>query len=238
MSHTVEKKEALHSRIRRDIEQRIMSGEWSAGHRIPVEQSLMESYACSRMTVNKALRPLVQAGLLESRKRAGTFVATPRLHRAALEIPDIRTEVAAQGKSYRLELRSSKRRRATLEDTELLQGPRGVVLVLQCRHFAGRTPYALEYRIINLAAVPEADGVDFSAEPPGSWLLGHVPWTEAEHRITAVNADSETAELLAIENGRACVVLERWTWRGTDRITYARQVYPGDRHALVAHFQR
>lgn len=239
---------ALHSRIRRDIESRIMSGEWRPGHRIPYEHEWMETYGCSRMTVNKALRSLLQSGLLESRKRAGTFVAAPRFHRAALEIPDIRAEVEGQGLIYRLELLSRRRRTATEEDKALLRVPGGDLLAVECRHFAADLPYALEYRLINLAAVPEAADVDFSTEPPGSWLLGHVPWTEAEHRITAINADSVTATSLHIRESAACMALERWTWvdRGSDkgvdkgqgeqRITYARQLYPGDRYALVAHF--
>lgn len=237
MNEAAQKPDALHNRIRRDIEARIMSGQWPAGSRIPVEQELMQIHSCSRMTVNKALRALIQAGLLESRKRAGTFVGTPRLHRAALEIPDIRAEVTGQGKAYRLELQSRTHRRATDADTSLLRGAEGEVLVLACRHFADATPYALEYRLINLATVPLAQEFDFATEPPGSWLLRHVPWTEAEHRITAVNASTQEAEQLAIAEGGACLALERWTWRGLDRITYVRQIYPGNRHALVARFQ-
>lgn len=213
-----------------------MSGEWRPGHRIPTEHEWMQAYGCSRMTVNKALRALVQAGLLESRKRAGTFVAAPRFHRAALEIPDIRAEVAGQGLAYRLDLLSCDRRNATAEDKELLRVSSGELLAIECRHFAEDLPYALEHRLINLAAVPEAAAVDFSIEPPGSWLLGHVPWTEAEHRITAINADPIIAESLRMPENAACVALERWTWRGDERITYARQLYPGDRYALVAHF--
>lgn len=229
-------REALHSRIRRDIAERIMSGAWPAGHRIPVEQELMRSYACSRMTVNKALRALVEAGLLESRKRAGTFVATPRHHRAALEIPDIRSEVAERGGCYRLELLSRARRRATRDDRRRMQGAEGAMLAVTCRHFADERPYALEHRLINLTAVPDAADADFAAVPPGTWLLGHVPWTQAEHRITAINADADTAALLDLPPGGACIVLERWTWRGADRITHARLTYPGDRHALIARF--
>lgn len=213
-----------------------MSGAWPAGHRIPVEQEFMQSYQCSRMTVNKALRALVQAGLLESRKRAGTFVATPRLHRAALEIRDIRAEVNALGKAYRLEVQACERRLATEKDHRLLQGADGAIMALTCRHFAGATPYALESRLINLSAVPQAAEVDFSAIPPGSWLLEHVPWTEAEHRISAINADANIAHGLDIGERDACIAMDRWTWRGTDRITYARLIYPGDNHTLIAHF--
>jgi GntR family transcriptional regulator, histidine utilization repressor len=214
-----------------------MSGEWAAGSKIPVEQELMQTFSCSRMTVSKALRALTQAGLLESRKRAGTFVGTPRLHRAALEIPDIRTEVLGQGSAYRLELQSRIVRQATDTDTALLQGAEGKVLALSCRHFAGDRPYALEQRLISLATVPEAEGVDFAQIPPGSWLLDHVPWSEAEHRITATIASATESEQLGIALGAACLVLERWTWRGADRITYVRQLYRGDRHALIAHFR-
>ncbi len=226
----------LHERIRRMIEGRIMSGEWRPGHRIPYEHELMADFGCSRMTVNKALRALVQAGLVERRRRAGSFVAAPRFHRAALEIPDIRDEVASQGRHYRCELLARSTRQATGADSALLADARGPLLAIECRHLADGRPYAIEHRLINLTAVPAAADADFAAEPPGSWLLAHVPWTEAEHRITAINADNATAAALAIEAGRACVSLERWTWRGDDRITYARQVYPGDSYGLVARF--
>jgi GntR family histidine utilization transcriptional repressor len=227
----------LHERIRREIEARIMSGEWMPGHRIPFEHELMVDYRCSRMTVNKALSGLAQAGLLERRKRAGTFVTTPRFQRAALEIPDIRSEVASQGMDYALELRARHIRRANVSDRALLSLPRGKLIAVDCVHRADGRPYALEHRLINLEAVPAAAEADFSVDPPGSWLLGHVPWTEAEHRITAINADAEVAAALAIESGEACLSLERWTWRGDERITYARQTYPGDRYGLVAHFR-
>lgn len=228
---------AIHTRIRRDIEARIMSGEWAPGTRIPYEHQLMASYGCSRMTVNRALRTLMEAGLIESRRRAGTFVSHPRVQRAALEIPDIRDEVAGQGESYRLDLDRREIRAANEEDKRLLQIDGGSVLALECRHHAGGRAYALERRLINLAVVPEAAEADFSVEPPGSWLLAHVPWTEAEHRITAFNAGAKELVALGISAGAACMALERWTWRGEERITYARQVYPGDRYALVARFR-
>ena len=61
----------LHQRIRSDIEARIRSGEWTPGHRAPTEAELMAAYDCSRMTVNKAMIALVEAGLIV-RRAAGT----------------------------------------------------------------------------------------------------------------------------------------------------------------------
>src|SRR5690606_20913635 len=88
----------------------------------------------------------------------------------------------------------------------------------------------------NLEAVPEAETVDFARTTPGSWLLGHVPWTEAEHRISAANVSRATAVALAIEPTTACLVLARRTWRGADRITHVRLTFPGDAYDLVARF--
>ncbi|MET3238677.1 DNA-binding FadR family transcriptional regulator [Bradyrhizobium japonicum] len=60
----------LYKRIRADIENRILTGEWPPGHRIPFEHELVARYGCSRMTVNKALSELAQADLIERRRRA------------------------------------------------------------------------------------------------------------------------------------------------------------------------
>lgn len=230
------KRVSIHDRIRSDIEERIMSGTWEAGHRLPPEHALVEEYGCSRMTVHKAIDGLVDRGLIERRKRAGSFVAAPKVHRAALEIPDIASEIAAQGKDYRLGLIARVEREADSRDRDLLEIAGGPVLALQCLHRADGKPFALEERLISLTAVPAARDVDFAQESPGAWLLSHVPWTDARHRITAIGATLPVADRLGVAVGTPCLSVERWTWRNDARITYARQTYPGDKHALVASF--
>src|SRR6185312_8193624 len=100
----------------------------------------------------------------------------------------------------------SRRRRKPVRNhaDELRLAGGGDLLAVRCLHLADGQPFALEDRQISLAAVPEAESADFTVSPPGTWLLDHVPWTEAEHRIAAVNADAETARLLAIMEGTAC----------------------------------
>lgn len=228
---------ALHDRIRQDVEARIMSGVWEAGHRVPREHELMVEYDCSRMTVNKAISALVERGLVERRKRAGTFVAAPRAHRAALEIPDIAAEIKALGKAYRLELFAREVCEADTSHRALLRIKAGRVLSLRCLHRADEEPFAWEDRLINLDAVPAALTVDFRQESPGSWLLAHVPWTDARHRITAIASDQSVSDCLAIALGSPCLSIERWTWRTEEeRITHVRQIYPGDTYALMADF--
>jgi GntR family histidine utilization transcriptional repressor len=226
---------SLHQRIRADIEQRILTGDWRPGQRIPAEHELMKEYRCARMTVNKAMASLADTGLIVRRKRAGSFVAEPRVHAAILEIPDIQQHIAARGETYSLKLLARQQRKPVGENERTLAGP-GDLLVLRCLHLANGRPFALEDRAISLAAVPQAQKVDFSVHPPGTWLLSHVPWTQAEHRISAINADRTIAAKLKVPLNDACLAVERRTWRGDQHITHVRQIFPGERYDLVARF--
>ncbi|MFO1147944.1 MAG: histidine utilization repressor [Alsobacter sp.] len=228
---------SLHQTILADIEDKILSGAWPPGHRIPFEHELTEHYGCSRMTVNKVLTQLAASGLLERRRKAGSFVRRPQSQSAVLEIADLPAEVQALGLPYRFTVLARSRRRSSLADREALglDAP-APVLALTCLHFAGERPFCLEERRINLAAVPEAAGEAFEAAPPGTWLVRQVPWTAAEHRIAAEAAKPDVAERLDLPSGTACLVVERRTWSADRPITQVRLSYPGTAHALVARF--
>ncbi len=73
------------------------------------------------MTVNKALSQLAKAGLIERRRRSGSFVRLPQSQAAVLEIHDIRIEVEALGLPYRYERVALHRRRSSAEDRALLE---------------------------------------------------------------------------------------------------------------------
>ncbi len=228
---------SLHHRILADIEDRILRGDWPPGHRIPFEHELTEQYRCSRMTVNKALTQLAHAGLIERRRKAGSFVVQPHSQSAVLEIQDIKAEVRALGLPYRHEITGSRKRRSMRADRLLLDpSPAGQVLDLTCRHFAGPRPFCLEERLINLAAVAEAATETFAEMAPGPWLVSRVPWTAAEHRIRASAASPTAALALRIAEGAPCLVIERRTWRTEHSVTFVRLTYPADAHELIARF--
>ncbi|GLS34184.1 GntR family transcriptional regulator, histidine utilization repressor [Mesorhizobium albiziae] len=228
---------SLYQRILGDIRDRILSGEWPPGYRIPFEHELTTQYGCSRMTVNKALSQLARAGLIERRRRSGSFVRQPQLQSAILEIHDIKAEVDALGLPYRYELALRNRRKATKTDLIRLDVlPGSPVLELSCRHFAGRPVFCIEDRLISLEAVPEAAEESFAETAPGSWLVDRVPWSAAENTIRATGADAATAGAMGIAPGTACLVIERKTWSADQPVTHVRLTYAGDSHALVARF--
>jgi GntR family histidine utilization transcriptional repressor len=227
---------ALYQTIRRDIEDKILSGVWGPGYRIPYEHELVAQYGCARMTVNKAITSLVEAGLITRRRRSGSFVAEPHVQSLlVLDIPDIESDIVARGRQYGLKLLSRRVHKAKTPAERVLAG-QGEILSLRCLHLANDVPFALEDRQINLSGVPSAREADFAVEAPGTWLLAHVAWTEAEHRITAMNPDLEVAELLDLTPSDACLMLERRTWRGSDHITHVRQTFPGAAYDLIARF--
>lgn len=229
---------SLHQRILADIQERILSGRWAAGARIPFERELMAQYRCSRMTVSKVLAQLVQAGLIERRRRAGSFVRAPRTQSALLHIPEVRVEVEALGKPYHYALLSRRRRAATAKETALFgwRTPQPL-LALRCLHGAGRRPFCLEERLVSLVAVPAAADESFAQLSPGAWLLQQVPWTLAEHRISATAATARVARLLAVPVGAPCLEVARMTRNLEQAITRVRLTYPADLHQLVASFQ-
>ena len=226
----------LHARIRAEVEERILSGDWKPGHRLPTETALMAQYGCSRMTVNKAMASLAPSGLVLRNRRAGTTLARPRMHSAILTIPDIRAEIEARGESYGYRALMDELRPPCCVHLGAEGHHLGRSRFIRSLHLADENPVLVEDRHIFLDAVPDAAAADFHQEPPGPWLLGHVPWTEAEHRIAAIPADPHTAKSLVVGLGAPCLLVERRTWRGEETITIARQVFRGDSFDLTARF--
>ncbi|MGF7153717.1 GntR family histidine utilization transcriptional repressor [Novosphingobium gossypii] len=226
----------LHERIRSDFEGRILGGELAPGDRLPIEQELMREYGCSRMTVNKALSALVAAGLIDRRKRAGTFVARPKVHSMVLDVPDIAAQVRERAQDYAFQPLKRRVRPAGDDEEETLLAGGGSLVQIDGLHLVDGAPLGVEFRLVSATAVPEIVGADLDSVPPGTWLLQHVPWTEAETRISAVAALGEEAEWLGVAAGTPCLCVERRTWRGSERITYVRQLFLGDAYDMVARF--
>lgn len=236
---TASKSATLNQRIRSDIEERILSGEWPPGHRIPFEHELMQQYDCSRMTVNKVLTTLAENGLIERRRRAGSFVArrSPEQEFVTLEIPDIGLALGSRQRRYAYRLLSNAARRAdpAIYNEVALAGD-GELIAIDGVHLADERPVGVEHRLLNAASVPEALTMDFTSVPPGTWLLNEVSWTRGEYRISAEGASAADAALMECAPGTPCLVIERRTWRGDAPITWARQIFLSDQHELVARF--
>ncbi len=227
----------LHLQILNEVKKNILSRKWRPGFRIPFEKDMAKDYGCSRMTVNKVLTQLTNAGLLERTRKGGTFVKTPQSLSAAVEITNINKEVENTGKEYSYRLLSDKIRSSKPTDENLVGKTKGLkIRELTCLHFANARPFCYEERIINLASVPEVAEVTFADIAPGSWLIQQVPWNSAEHQIIANSATPKIAESLEIPQGSACLVIERRTQNDKGYVTWAKLSYAGKTHRIFAKF--
>ncbi len=64
----------LYQQLFLSLQNRIDSGEWLPGSKIPTEQELCDEYDVSRITVRKAVTELVRSGFLVKHQGKGTFV--------------------------------------------------------------------------------------------------------------------------------------------------------------------
>lgn len=220
------------------IRQHIASGEWKPGDTVPSEAALMERFAISRMTANRALRELASEGLVTRVQGSGTRVA--QLHRISsqLVIRDIHEEVAERGHVHTtrvLKVSQEKAEPGLAESLGLRKGARVFHSVLV--HLENGVPIQYEDRYVNPQAAPGYLDTDFARESPTLHLLRHAPLTEARYTIEACLPNAEEARALEIRTTDPCLVMVRRTVSGAHVASVARQLYPGTRYSFSGQFQ-
>ncbi|MBU6297342.1 MAG: UTRA domain-containing protein [Alphaproteobacteria bacterium] len=224
--------------IRRALTSPIMSGAWPPGTRLPGELELTARFGTSRMTVNKAIQSLAGDGLVRRRPKLGTVVAERAQERPVFEIWQIADLIERQGGAYAYQLIECRKLKDDPEKSLLLGvGPGTPMFWIRCLHLSDGKPFQLEERLINVEAAPQIAGRAFHRVGPGLWLLAHVPWTDAEHKISAREATEEIADALKVRISAACLVVDRRTWNKGTPVTYARLWHSGAQHSLSGHFQ-
>ena len=223
--------------IKEAILKKIRSGEWRPGDSIPTEQELTSVFACSRMTVSRAMRELADKGVVERRRGVGTRVAIQSGRKILFSLQSIENVVAELGCEYRFGLVERKIAvPPVLMRTKLGLPPARKALHVTTLHFADDAQFQLEDRWINLDAVPEAAEVEFDSIPPGTWLIERMPWNEGEHVISAAKASKKMVKLLDLTDGDAVLVIERRTWLHDKVVTAVRLIHPGGLYRLRTTF--
>ena len=229
--------EPIYRQIKQLIQQRIGSGEWPAGQKLPSENELVAALAVSRMTINRALRELTQEGLVQRVHGLGSFVAETPRHASLIELQDIALEIEQAGMRHRARVLEQQTLKVTEEIASRFEtGDLGGVHYVRLVHFQDDTPIQLEARYVNPTAMPKFIEQDFTRITPTAYLLEQFKPDEMEHRVSAVMPDLPTRELLALQAGEPCLQLVRRTWRQQQVVTWVTLTYPGDRYELGARY--
>jgi GntR family transcriptional regulator, histidine utilization repressor len=216
--------------IRAEVLRRIRGREWPPGSLIPGEEALAGEFGVARATVNRALRDLADAGVIERKKRAGTRVAELPVRRARLEIPVIRLDVLGRGLAYDFKLLADRLGPAPVPVTARLGLPEGATMrALETLHLAGGRPYVFETRWLNPAILPDPPP-DFAETSANEWLVTHVSLVSGDIAFTAETATPREAEVLGVVQGAALLVAERTTHGTAGPVTWVRLAHaPGHR---------
>lgn len=217
--------------VQDEVRRRIAGRVWKPGDFIPNEADLAREFGCARATVNRALRELAEAGILDRRRKAGTRVAANPVRRARFDIPLVREEIEARGLSFR--------HAVLLRETEVpppeIRARMGTpaeasLLHLRTLYTAGGAPYALEDRWINPEAVPRIGAEDFAGISPNEWLVREIPFEGGDFTFSAITSSAAEATALGCADGVGLFVLDRATWTSGRVITAVRLVFhPGYR---------
>jgi GntR family transcriptional regulator len=87
----------LYEQLNTILNDRILSGKWAFGQKIPSEAELVQEFRVSRGTVRQALSRLTQQGLVYRKPGKGSFVVRPKIQQSLNEFYDLSSSFQSKG---------------------------------------------------------------------------------------------------------------------------------------------
>ena len=202
--------------IQKDVLNRINAKEWEPGDLIPNEEILANQLGCARATVNRALRELAQAGVIDRKRKGGTRVSISPIRKALFDIPIIRKEVENKGNIYTFEILSSKK--------SILNKTNG--LSVETIHKSNGLPYVFEQRWVNLKIASGLSKLDLNSISINEWLVANIPISTGTISFSAEHASKIEHRLFSTHSNRALLIVNRKTFITQELITKVRFSYP------------
>lgn len=227
-----------YQKLKHYILHHITNGDWPPLSRVPSENELVTTFGVSRMTVNRALRELTDAGVVTRVQGVGSFVAGPKAESAMFEVRSIRDEILARGQAHTVQIlicESVSARPATARQF----GLPGDSNLYHSRllHLADGVPLQLEDRFVNPICAPDYLDIDFQKEIPHQYLMRTAPLQRTEHVIEAEAATKRLARVLDLQPGDPLLTLSRRTWSRGHVASFVRLTHPAGKYRFVGAFQ-
>ena len=232
----------LYSRVETVLAGEIADGDMKAGDQLPTEDSLIERFEVSRITVRRAIQNLVGRGLVEIRRGKGTFVASPKITQELTELRGFVEDMRGLGRKPTA--RVIGKEIVTADTTvashlALTKGER-VVRIRRVR-LADGVPISFDETYLPLEIGNKIITNNLKVEPIFSLLERkyNVPLIEAEYKLEAVAAEAEVAAALHVKQGSPIFRIERTSYSTGNRpVDYEKLYYRGDLVRFVTRLAR
>lgn len=225
--------------LQRRLESAITSGRLPAGTPLPPEREIASLTTLSRVTVRKAVQPLVSEGLIIQRRGSGSVVAAPvtKVEQSLSRLTSFTEDMARRGMSVSA---------TWLERGICLPSPEEVMTLglsavesvsrLARLRLADGVPLAIERASLSCKLLPNPLLVETSLYEALE-ALGNRP-VRAVQRISAANLNEADAALLKVEEGVAGLKITRVSYLGSGQVVELTQsIYRGDAYDFVAELQ-
>ncbi len=222
--------------LKRHLEEAIENRLLPPGTPLPPERELARMTGLSRMTIRKAIAPLVEAGLIEQRRGSGTSVAIPenRVEQSLSRLTSFTEDITRRGaETSSIWLSRGVFQPSPEEIVALGLGAAQSVARLERLRLADNIPMAIERAALPTGILENPLEVEESLYERLA-QLGKKPVRAVQH-ITATNLSEKDAELLGVEKGEAALRIVRISYLASGRIAeFTRSIYRGDTYDFVA----
>ena len=239
---TIAQGSPLYSHVEAVLASEITDGYVKVGDQLPTEDSLIERFEVSRITVRRAIQNLVSRGLVEIRRGKGTFVAVPKITQELTELSGFVEDMHALGRKPTARVIGKDIVTADITvagQLALTKGQR-VVRIRRVR-LADGVPLSFDETYLPLELGRKILTNNLKTEPIFSLLERKydVPLIEAEYKLEAVVAEAEVAAALRVKQGSPIFRIERTSYSTGGRpVDYEKLYYRGDLVRFVTRLAR
>ncbi|WP_412050184.1 GntR family transcriptional regulator [Hoeflea sp. Naph1] len=226
----------LYISLAREIEKLITTQWLVPGQALPPERELAEGLSVARVTVRNAYKLLLESGGLEVRRGSGTFVASRPVHieQPLWNLSSFSQDMKLRGMEPGACVLGSCARMPSSEEALLFGvGRRDMMLTLDRLRLADGLAVAVEravfpHRLTGGEQIGEGSLYDVLSRH------GHRP-VRALQKLTAMIFEPLEADLLGVQPGAPCLLIERVSRSADNRVVeHTRSHYRGDIYDFVA----
>lgn len=231
----------LYHQVANSLRERITSGAWGPGRRLPSEHDLVARYGASRITIRQALAELTHEGLILRERGRGSFVRDSTITAGPHELTSFSAEMRARGlkaSSRVLSVGVVAADSATAQRLDIAEG--NPVIRIERLRFGDGEPMGVQLAFLPASEFPGLENADFASTSLYEELeqrYGAVI-EEADETFIVAGVDGDAARHLDLPSGSPCLIVERIGWSGGRPVEFTKSVMRGDRYRVQLRLRR